>query len=60
LFQKAADELCAGLRETRPALAYGMTVAFVAMVLERLLAKLGAQSAKPLRGRGPWQRWQLQ
>jgi hypothetical protein len=60
---KAADELHAGLlREEAitPTLAFGMTTAFVSMVHDTLLAKLGEQAAKPTSGRSPWQRWQLQ
>jgi hypothetical protein len=56
----AADGLYAGLRETQPTMAFGITRAFVSLVHDRLEAKLGAQADKKEPGRSPWRRWELQ
>jgi len=56
----AADGLYAGLRETQPTMAFGITRAFVSLVHDRLESRLGAQADKKERGRSPWRRWEVQ
>jgi hypothetical protein len=56
---KSADGLYAALREVKPKLAFAMTTAFVALVHDRIMARLTAQVAKPAPGRSPWRRWEL-
>jgi len=43
--KKHADELYGGLLKTQPKLAFGMTVAFVSMIHDKLLAKARAKGA---------------